>query len=85
MVIFISFHFFSFLFISIYSHRLYLSYRLCGYNPYCGPHGSCFGADGLLLEDPYWTNISDAGRYYIQLLLLNDKNHLKSFEMKIMG
>lgn len=36
--------------------------RLCGYNPYCGPSGVCFQPEGLVLEDPYWTNISNAGR-----------------------
>ena len=38
--------------------------RLCGYNPYCGPSGVCFQPEGLVLEDPYWTNISNAGRNY---------------------
>ena len=40
----------------------HLTCRLCGYNPYCGPSGVCIQPEGLKLEDPYWTNISDAGR-----------------------
>lgn len=37
--------------------------RLCGYNPYCGPSGVCFQPEGLVLEDPYWTHISEAGKH----------------------
>lgn len=46
--------------------------RLCGYNPYCGPNGVCFRPEGLLLEDPYWSNISNAAKDFVRRLLQTD-------------
>ncbi|KAK8801392.1 hypothetical protein WA171_004536 [Blastocystis sp. BT1] len=58
--------------VDIFSIGIVTFTLLCGYNPYCGPSGVCFQPEGLVLEDPYWTNISNAAKDFVKGVLQAD-------------